>query len=96
MRSGERSSSFSRRRLTSSAASSRSGSRPASFFIEVPTRPRRLDATKLPPPEVSWAASPQVALGYLLFGLVCLVFSVLPGAKTPVTHPDEADIVAGH
>lgn len=46
--------------------------------------------------EVSWAASPQVALGYLLFGLVCLVFSVLPGAKTPVTHPDEADIVAGH
>jgi AGZA family xanthine/uracil permease-like MFS transporter len=46
--------------------------------------------------EVSWAASPQVALGYLLFGLVCLVFSVVPGAKTPVTHPDEADIVAGH
>ena len=46
--------------------------------------------------EVSWAASPQVALGYLLFGLVCLLFSVLPGAKTPVTHPDEADIVAGH
>ena len=45
---------------------------------------------------MSWAASPQVALGYLLFGLVCLVFSVLPGAKTPVTHPDEADIVAGH
>lgn len=46
--------------------------------------------------EVSWAASPQVALGYLLFGLVCLAFSFLPSARTPVTHPDEADIVAGH
>jgi AGZA family xanthine/uracil permease-like MFS transporter len=28
--------------------------------------------------EVSWAASPQVALGYLLFGAVCLVYSRIP------------------
>ncbi len=47
-------------------------------------------------PEVSWAASPQVSLGYLLFGVVCAVFYFLPGAKEPVTHPDEVDIVAGH
>ena len=46
-------------------------------------------------PEVSWAASPQVALGYLLFGLVCAAFSRLPGADDPVTV-DESDVVAGH
>ncbi|MGD9513579.1 MAG: regulator, partial [Mycolicibacterium sp.] len=46
-------------------------------------------------PEVAWAASPQVALGYLLFGGVCVAFWFLPGAKEPVVV-DEADIVAGH
>ena len=46
-------------------------------------------------PEVTWAASPAVALGYLFFGLVCVAFSVLPGAKDPV-EVDESDIVAGH
>jgi AGZA family xanthine/uracil permease-like MFS transporter len=46
-------------------------------------------------PEVSWAANPRVALGYALFGAVCLLYSLLPGAKEPVTV-DEADIVAGH
>jgi AGZA family xanthine/uracil permease-like MFS transporter len=30
-------------------------------------------------PEVAWAANPQVALGYLLFGLVCLAYWFLPG-----------------
>ena len=49
-------------------------------------------------PEVAWAANPQVALGYLFFGIVCLAYSFLPGAKDPVDaeDPDEADIVAGH
>ncbi|GAB90120.1 hypothetical protein [Gordonia rhizosphera] len=46
-------------------------------------------------PEVQWAANPEVALGYLLFGIVCLGYWFLPGARTPVTV-DEADIVAGH
>ncbi|MGV9710323.1 regulator [Gordonia sp. NPDC003424] len=46
-------------------------------------------------PEVSWAANPQVALGYVFFGIVCLAYWFLPGARTPVTV-DEADIVAGH
>jgi len=46
-------------------------------------------------PEVSWAANPQVALGYLFFGLVCLAYWFLPGAKDPVVR-DEADVVAGH
>jgi AGZA family xanthine/uracil permease-like MFS transporter len=46
-------------------------------------------------PEVGWAANPQVALGYAFFGLVCLAYSFLPGAKDPVVV-DEADIVAGH
>jgi len=46
-------------------------------------------------PEVAWAASPQVALGYLFFGSVCVLFWFLPGAKDPVPI-DEADIVAGH
>jgi AGZA family xanthine/uracil permease-like MFS transporter len=44
---------------------------------------------------VAWAASPQVALGYLFFGIVCAAYSFLPGAKDPVTF-DEADVVAGH
>ena len=47
-------------------------------------------------PEVAWAASPQVALGYLLFGLVCVVFSVLPGGREPVNRADEPEVVAGH
>ncbi len=46
-------------------------------------------------PKVEWAASPEVALGYLFFGIVCLAYWFLPGARTPVTV-DEADIVAGH
>ncbi|TIC86285.1 regulator [Nocardioides sp. GY 10113] len=35
-------------------------------------------------PKVEWAAAPEVALGYLLFGAVCLAFWFLPGARTPV------------
>jgi adenine/guanine/hypoxanthine permease len=46
-------------------------------------------------PQVAWAANPQVALGYLLFGIVCAGYSLLPGAKDPV-EVDEADVVAGH
>jgi AGZA family xanthine/uracil permease-like MFS transporter len=46
-------------------------------------------------PEVSWAASPAVALGYVLFGVVCVAYAFLPGAKDAV-EVDEADIVAGH
>ena len=32
-------------------------------------------------PQVAWAANPSVALGYLFFGLVCLLYGLLPGAK---------------
>ena len=46
-------------------------------------------------PEVAWAANPQVALGYALFGVVCAIYSFLPGAREPV-EIDEADVVAGH
>lgn len=46
-------------------------------------------------PEVSWAASPAVALGYVFFAVVCLAYSLLPGAKDPVVV-DESVIVAGH
>ena len=46
-------------------------------------------------PEVGWAASPSVALGYVMFGIVCVAYSFLPGAKDPV-EIDESDIVAGH
>jgi AGZA family xanthine/uracil permease-like MFS transporter len=46
-------------------------------------------------PEVSWAAAPEVSLGYLFFGVVCLAYWVLPGARTPV-EVDESDVVAGH
>ncbi|WP_067820956.1 regulator [Nocardia inohanensis] len=31
--------------------------------------------------EVDWAAAPRVALGYLLFGLVCLAYSFLPATR---------------
>ena len=43
--------------------------------------------------EVGWVASPQVALGYLLFAAVCLASSLLPrtaGAS------EESEVVAGH
>ncbi|MDY6808018.1 MAG: regulator [Actinomycetota bacterium] len=46
-------------------------------------------------PEVSWAASPAVALGYLFFGVVCIAYWFLPHARTPRTF-DEAEVVAGH
>ncbi len=46
-------------------------------------------------PEVAWGANPPVALGHLFFGLVCVLYSFLPGAKDPVVV-DESDIVAGH
>ena len=46
-------------------------------------------------PEVSWAANPQVALGYLFFAVVCVGYWFLPGARDPVLV-DEADVVAGH
>jgi len=46
-------------------------------------------------PQVAWAANPSVALGYLFFGVVCVLYSFLPGAKDPVVV-DEADTVAGH
>ncbi|AFR49770.1 MULTISPECIES: permease [Gordonia] len=46
-------------------------------------------------PEVSWAAAPAVALGYLLFAAVCIAHWFLPGARTPVVV-DESDVVAGH
>jgi AGZA family xanthine/uracil permease-like MFS transporter len=46
-------------------------------------------------PEVAWAASPAVALGYVLFGVVCIAYAFLPGAGDPV-EVNEADTVAGH
>jgi AGZA family xanthine/uracil permease-like MFS transporter len=46
-------------------------------------------------PEVAWAANPQVALGYVFFGIVCVAYAFLPGAKDLV-DVDESDIVAGH
>jgi adenine/guanine/hypoxanthine permease len=46
-------------------------------------------------PEVAWAANPEVALGYLFFGVVCAAFSFLPGAKDPIDI-DESEVVAGH
>ena len=33
---------------------------------------------------------PEVALGYLFFGIVCVAYSFLPGANDPV-EVDEAD-----
>lgn len=49
-------------------------------------------------PEVTWAANPSVALGYVFFGLACIAYWFLPGGKTPADPEelDEADIVAGH
>lgn len=37
--------------------------------------------------EVGWAANPQVALGYLFFGLVCLAYSRLTPASKPRGEP---------
>jgi AGZA family xanthine/uracil permease-like MFS transporter len=45
--------------------------------------------------QVAWAANPQVALGYVFFGIICAAYSFLPAAKEPV-EIDESDIVAGH
>ncbi|WP_405135172.1 regulator [Nocardia sp. NBC_01388] len=40
-------------------------------------------------PEVGWAAAPKVALGYLLFGAVCLAWSFVPkSAPTPPEEPE--------
>jgi len=44
-------------------------------------------------PEIAWNAAPEVALGYLFFGIVCLAYSFLPGAKEEVVH-DESDVMA--
>ncbi|WP_280504135.1 regulator [Nocardia farcinica] len=38
--------------------------------------------------EVDWAAAPQVALGYLFFGLVCLGYALLPRAAEPAGSPE--------
>lgn len=46
-------------------------------------------------PKVEFAANPQVALGYLFFGLVCLGYWLLPGGKDEMPS-DEAEVVAGH
>lgn len=35
-------------------------------------------------PEVAWAASPAVALGYLMFGLVCAAYALLPASRGAV------------
>lgn len=32
-------------------------------------------------PEVAWAANPQVALGYLFFGIICIAYLFLPGGQ---------------
>ncbi|MGW5570609.1 regulator [Nocardia thailandica] len=43
-------------------------------------------------PEVAWAAAPQVALGYLFFGLVCLAYSFAPApAPVPAGPPPEPE-----
>ncbi|HVK30323.1 MAG TPA: hypothetical protein VM575_18435 [Nocardioides sp.] len=43
-------------------------------------------------PEVDWAANSEVALGYLLFAVVCVGYSFLPAAKVAV-EVDDADVV---
>jgi AGZA family xanthine/uracil permease-like MFS transporter len=43
-------------------------------------------------PEVEWAAAPEVALGYVFFGLVCLGYYFLPGARDKV-EIDDADVM---
>ncbi len=44
-------------------------------------------------PEVAWAANPQVALGYLFFGVVCAGYWFLPGAREKV-EVDSSDVMA--
>jgi AGZA family xanthine/uracil permease-like MFS transporter len=44
-------------------------------------------------PEVAWNAAPEVALGYLFFGIVCLGYYFLPGGKESVTQ-DDSDVMA--
>jgi AGZA family xanthine/uracil permease-like MFS transporter len=44
-------------------------------------------------PEVAWNAAPEVALGYLFFGIVCLGYYFLPGGKESVEH-DDSDVMA--
>lgn len=43
----------------------------------------------------SWAAAPQVSLGYLFFGVVCAACSFLPGtAPAPeIDTPEPADTI---
>ncbi len=45
-------------------------------------------------PKVEWAANPQVALGYLLFGVVCAGYWFLPGARDKVEIDDSDDVMA--
>lgn len=44
-------------------------------------------------PEVAWNAAPEVALGYLFFGIVCLGYYFLPGGKESVVQ-DDSDVMA--
>lgn len=43
--------------------------------------------------EVDWWAAPEVALGYVLFGVVCAAYSFLPGAEMPI-EVDDSDVLA--
>ena len=47
-------------------------------------------------PEVAWAANPQVALGYLFFGIVCLAYSFLPARRIPSwsTRPTSSPVTS--
>ena len=60
--------------------------RPTGLLVSAATNVKRCSA---------WAASPSVALGYAMFGIVCVAYAFLPGAKDPV-EVDESDVVAGH
>ncbi|MCE5288123.1 MAG: regulator [Nocardiaceae bacterium] len=45
-------------------------------------------------PAVAWAAEPKVALGYLLFGAVCLIYAFLPKpVPEPEPEPEELESV---
>ena len=41
---------------------------------------------------VEWAAAPGVALGYLLFAVVCLAYSLLPSPSTETPVVDEVAV----
>ncbi|MGW8654944.1 regulator, partial [Nocardia salmonicida] len=41
---------------------------------------------------VEWAAAPGVALGYLLFAVVCLAYSLLPSPSTATPVADEVAV----